>query len=127
MGTVGGVTGVTFFLTGQNGYTAAGMQLVGNSVSNLSPPTSGTYQGILFYQDRSVTYATVNTLGNSATLNATGTFYFPSTALALTGNVQTGTIALVVNTLSIVGSSTFTKDATGTMTGLHTPIPGLIQ
>ena len=127
MGTVNGVTGVTFFLTGQHGYTAAGMQLVGDSTSNLSAPTSGTYEGILFYQDRSVTYAAANTLGNSASLTATGTFYFPTTALALTGNVTTGTIGVVANTLSIVGSSTFTKDATGAVTGLHAINPGLIQ
>jgi hypothetical protein len=125
----GGVpAGVTFFLTGQNGYTMAGMQLVGNSVSNLTATASGTYQGILFYQDRgSAAYATANDLSNSATLTATGTFYFPSTALALTGNVTTGTIGIVANTLSIVGSSTFNKDVSGTMTGLHTTIPVLIQ
>ncbi len=119
--------GVTFFLTGQHGYTAAGMQLVGDSVTNLTAQTSGTYQGILFYQDRSVTYATANTLGNSATMTATGSFYFPTTALALTGDVTTGTIGIVANTLSIVGSSTFNKDTTGTLTGLKTVASGLIQ
>jgi hypothetical protein len=124
-----GVTGVTIFLTGQNGFTAAGMQLVGNSVTNLSAPTSGTYQGVLFYQDRSVTYAgaTANDLSNSATLNATGSLYFPTTALALTGDVATAKIALIVNTLSIVGSSTFDQDSSGTFTGLATESAGLIQ
>ena len=124
-----GVTGVTFFLTGQHGYTAAGMQMVGNSISNLSAPTSGTYQGVLFYQDRSSsgTYAATNTLGNSATLTATGSFYFPTSALALTGNVTTGKIALIVNTLTIVGSSTFNEDTAGTFTGLATNSSGLIQ
>ena len=124
----GVAAGVTFFLTGQNGYTMAGMQLVGNSISNLTASATGTYQGILFYQDRgSAAYALANDLSNSATLTASGTFYFPNTALDLTGNVTTGTIGIVANTLEIVGSSTFNKDVTGTLTGLHTVVPGLIQ
>jgi hypothetical protein len=125
-GTING-TGVTIYLTGQHGFTAAGMQLLGNSVSNLSAPSSGTYQGILFYQDRSASYATANFLSNSATLNATGTLYFKTTALNMTGNVHTGKLAIVASTLSIVGSSTFQQDTTGTYTGLATTTPGIIQ
>ncbi len=125
-GTVNG-TGVTFFLTGQNGYTAAGMTLSGASQTNLSAPTSGTYQGVLFYQDRSVTYAAGNNQGGSAGLNATGTFYFPTTSLTLSGAVSESKIALIVSTLTINGSSAFQEDSSGTYTGLVAKTPALIQ
>lgn len=119
--------GVTIFLTGQGGQTPAGMQIGGNSVVTLSAPTSGTYMGILFYQDRSVTYATANLLANSATLNATGSLYFPTTRLNLTGNVQTGKVALVVKDLTVANSCTFDQDLTGTSTGLATTHSSMIQ
>ncbi len=126
-GLVTATGGVTIFLTGQNGYTAGGMQLLGNSVTTLSAPSSGPYQGILFYQDRSVTYAGGNSYANSATLNATGSLYFKTTSLTLSGNVAGSKTALVVSTLNVAGSSTFNQDSTGTFTGLASRSPGLIQ
>jgi len=120
-------TGVTFFLTGQHGYMAAGMNLDGSSHTNVTAPSSGTYQGVLFYQDRSVTYAAGNAQTNSAYLNATGTFYFPTTSLSLAGYVTENKIALIVNTLSITGASEYDNDTTGTYTGLTTKNSGLIE
>ncbi len=120
-------TGVTFFLTGQHGHTAAGMQLQGNSFNNFSAPSSGTYQGVLFYQDRSITYAAGNAQGNSAHLDSTGTLYFPSTSLSLAGDVTEAKLAIIAYTLTITGSSTYDQDATGTFTGLATKAPSLVQ
>jgi N-acetylglucosamine kinase-like BadF-type ATPase len=60
-------------------------------------------------------------------LTATGTLYFKTTGLALTGNVSSGKMAIVADTLSIVGSSTFQQDLTGAYTGLATSNPGIIQ
>jgi len=125
----GVITGsnVTIFLTGQNGQTPKPMSLIGDSVTTLTAPTAGTYQGILFYQDRNTTYGSVNTLGNSATLTATGSFYFPTTTLSLSGAVGTGTVAVVAKDFTLGGSATFTQDPTGTLTGLAGRNPGLIQ
>src|SRR5262249_46012810 len=46
------VTGahVTFFITGQYGHTIGAVQCTGATVVNLSAPTSGTYEGMLFVQ-----------------------------------------------------------------------------
>jgi len=127
-GTVTG-SGVTIFLTGQNGYVAAGMQLSGSAVTTLSAPTSGPYQGILFYQDPGATYGAGNAQSASAVLNATGTFYFPTTSLTLSGNVSASKIAIIAWTLTIAGSSTFNEDTSGAFTGtaLQTQTPGLIE
>jgi len=120
-------TGVTIYLTGQHGYTAAGMQLEGGSTTNLTAPSSGSYMGILFYQDRSATYATANDLGNGSTLNATGTLYFKTTALTLEGGTSSSKWAIVANTLSVTNGSTYQQDTTGTYTGLASTSPRLIQ
>jgi hypothetical protein len=120
-------SGVTIYLTGQYGQTNAPMQLIGNSVTDLSAPNSGTYQGVLFYQDRSAAYAGQNTIGNSATLSSTGTFYFPTTGLTMSGAVGASKIGLVVKDLTLSGSATFNQDLTGTYTGLASRNPGLIQ
>jgi hypothetical protein len=121
-------TGVTFFNTGQSGYTAGPITSTGAAVVNLSAPTSGTYEGILFYQDRAITYAAVNSFANSASGTMTGTFYFPTTAVAYTGNVGAAIYdAFIASTLSITGSSSFKNDTTGTYTGLTKPAASLIE
>ncbi len=118
---------VTIFLTGNSTWPAAGMQLSGNSTTTLSAPSSGTYQGVLFYQDRNVTYTTGNAQGGSAHLNATGSFYFPTTAVSLSGAVAASKIAMICSTLSITGSASFTQDTTGAFTGLASRGVGLFQ
>jgi hypothetical protein len=120
--------GVTFFNTGKNGNVAAPVLITGNPTVNLSAPTSGTYQGIAFFQDRTVYYSTSNAIANSSTVNITGTYYFASTAMSLTGNVSTPVYsAFVVDTLTISGSSQLKNDTVGTYTGLLRPTASIIQ
>jgi hypothetical protein len=121
-------TGVTFFNTGKFTYIAAPVLITGNPTVTISAPTSGTYKGISFFQDRTVTYGTSNAIANSSTVNITGTYYFPTTAMALTGNVSTPVYsAFVVGTLNITGSSQLKNDSTGTYTGLSKTVSTLIQ
>jgi hypothetical protein len=79
-------------------------------------------------QDPNVT--TGASFGNSATLNTTGTFYFPSASVLLSG-AQSSAVneAFVVSSLSITGSASLLQDstATGTATGLASHMAGLIQ
>ena len=68
----GNITGsdVMFFITGQYGHTASAVQLTGSGNVSLTPNNSGAYEGILIYQDRSVTYASSNNVtmsGNAST------------------------------------------------------------
>jgi hypothetical protein len=98
-GTVLGGAGVTFYLVG------LGSVNIGNGANlNFSAPTSGTYDGILFYQDRTDILPAVVEGGSSSTLQ--GILYFPSAAL-LIGNGSTSTVStpIIASSIAMVGGS----------------------
>lgn len=112
-------SGVTFFNTGQSGYTAAPIVSSNNTVLTLSAPTTGTYEGMLFIQDRNLTYPGANSFANGSSSVMTGTLYFPSTSLAYSGASSTGSyMAVVAKTVTFSGNSSLKNDPTGTYTGL---------
>jgi len=127
-GNLGGAN-VMFFITGQNTYTAGPLNVAGSGNLTFSAPSSGSYEGILFYQDRNITppYATANSYSGSG--NVTGSFYFPTTSLSYSGSGNASYTALVANTISLSGSGNFTfkKDTNGQYTGLVRTTPSLIQ
>ncbi len=95
------------------------MTASGASTVTLSAPTTGTYDGVLFYQDRSLTPATGASFGNSANVSLTGTLYFPTTGVTFSGATATNsTMAIVADKLSISGSASIKYDPTGQKTGL---------
>ena len=101
-------SGVTFYNTsGSGGY--APISLGGTGTVNLSAPTSGSYKGILFFQDPSV--ASSQTNGSSIVGNASSTFdgilYFPTTSLSYVGNSSSnGYTFLIADTISLGGNAT---------------------
>lgn len=101
-GTLLGGNGVTFYLVG-NGQ----VNIVNGATLNFSAPSSGAYDGILFYQDRSDTNAAYIEGGSSSTLN--GVLYFPTAALNI-GNGTTTTVytPVVANSLTVQGGSNIT-------------------
>jgi len=93
-------TGVTFYITGSASVTVNGS----NGVT-LTAPTSGTYAGILFFQDRTDSASvTINGSNQSA---FTGSLYFPDAQLTYNGSgPATAYTILVANTIVFNGSST---------------------
>jgi hypothetical protein len=94
-------TGVTFYLTGNASYT-----FNGGSALTFIAPTTGTYAGVLVFQDPSDTSAgTIN--GNNASV-IQGAVYMPKAPLTVNG---TGTTAaytiLVVDKVTFNGNSSF--------------------
>lgn len=81
-------TGVFIFLTNANHPAAGGscgtLKLSGNNASVLSAPTSGTYSGMLIYQDSGCTGDL--TVGGNGSITATGTIYAPSATVKGNGN-----------------------------------------
>jgi hypothetical protein len=58
----------------------------GKPVEVIRAPTSGTYSGIVMYQDRSNTSAI--SIANGTTTNITGTFYAAGAAISFAGGAQ---------------------------------------
>jgi len=92
--------GVTFYLP-----SGASVSISGGGTLNLTAPTSGTYDGFLFYEDRSNTNAATIAGGAGSTLQ--GILYFPKAGLTLTGGSSSQVYASV-----IAGSLTFTGGST---------------
>ena len=121
-------TDLTFFNTGQYGYTIGSVNLSGSSTVNFTAPSSGTYQGMLFLQDRNLSYSSGNNINGSSSSVLTGTLYFPTTTVTYSGSSTTGSYtAMIAKNIIIAGSADLKNDPTGTYTGLATTVRGLIQ
>jgi hypothetical protein len=95
-GTVSG-TGVTFYTTGAT-------LVSGTRALAVSAPTSGTYNGLLFFQSRS-DYREMSFSGSDGS-DVQGIIYAPKAALAYSGSRRgTFKIALVVDSVSISGTA----------------------
>jgi len=95
-------TGVTVYLAPPNGS----LSLTGSGSLTISAPTTGAYNGILFYEDRTDT--NIMKVTGSGSSNLQGIFYAPNAALNLTGSSGTAINAdLVVHALSMTGSGNF--------------------
>jgi len=72
----------------------------GGATVALTAPSSGDYQGILFFQDRADTTAATLVGGTDQAMN--GALYFPAAALSYTGGSSTVATAttIVAKTLS---------------------------
>jgi hypothetical protein len=102
--------------------------MTGNTTVNLSAPHSGAYEGMLFLQDRTLTYSGTNSFANSSSSVLQGTLYFPTTSVSYSGASTTGTYtAMIGKKVSFTGSASFKNDPSGYYTGLGTTIRGVIQ
>lgn len=103
-------TGVTFYDTSATGYSYAPIDLTGNETANLSAPTSGPLEGMLFFQDRSIASGSPGStvIGNSSS-SFDGVVYFPTTALSYFGNSSgSGYTFLIADTITISGNTSMT-------------------
>jgi Putative Flp pilus-assembly TadE/G-like len=125
-GTVNATGGVFIYNTATSGHTAGSVSIQGSATVNLVAPNSGPYQGIAFFQDRSLQNAA--TIANSGSGNITGTYYFPDAPFSFTGNTQSAvTAAFIASTVTVSGSSSLTNDTTGKLTGLAKTTVGVMQ
>jgi len=87
-------------VSGSDGGTYGSITLSGNGSYNLSPPTTGTYAGIVIFQARDNTKA-LTLSGNASGM--TGTIYAPAAQLAESGNAQLNA-AVIVDTMTVSGN-----------------------
>ncbi len=101
-------TEVTFYNTYDGSNSYGGISLSGSAQINLSAPTSGTYEAILFYQDPTVpsSGASSSITGNSSS-TFDGAIYFKTTPLSYGGNSSSSGYTLILGrTVTISGHST---------------------
>lgn len=101
--------GVTFYITGTS-TSFKGVTIAGGSNSELIAPTSGTYNGVLFYQDRSIADSSSSddsTIAGGSGTAVEGTLYFPTTNLTYSGNsADSAYTILVADTVKIANTTT---------------------
>ncbi len=96
-------TGVMFFLTGDENNPR--FNINSGSHINFSAPTSGTYAGMVFYQDRDVESADFSILNSDSSSIIEGVIYLPTTGLHLNshGNISAASpwTILITHTLEV--------------------------
>jgi hypothetical protein len=107
--------GVLIYLTG-----GATVNIANGSSVTLSAQTSGPYQGVLFYQDRTIASPGASTFAGGATMSLTGSLYLPHATLNVNnGSGTSGTaMAIVTDMVNFQGGAHMLADAGGTKTGL---------
>ena len=106
--------GVTIILTSStastSGSSVATLNLGAGSTLNLTATTSGTYGGILFYQDRRAS-GYVNGAGGNSSSTFQGAFYFPSEELDFNGTagINTNCVQIVASTIQFIGNASITN------------------
>lgn len=115
------VTGseVTIFLNSQLQSGYAQLDLTGSGNLTLSPPTSGTYKGITFFQSRNAPAGT-NKITGSAGANITGAIYLPNQSLSFRGSSSSNApcTMLVVNKVAFQGSTNINCTSPGVLDGI---------
>jgi hypothetical protein len=96
------ITGNGVFIYNTGG---GGISLSGTGAISLNPMSSGTYAGITLFQDRSDSAGA--TMSGGSNINNTGTFYFPSATLALSGSSGTSVVGaqIIAKSLTFSGTS----------------------
>jgi hypothetical protein len=122
--------GVTFILTSSTASTnpssVATLTVNGGATINLTAPGSGTYSGVLFYQDRLAASGTINKMNGNASSLIQGSLYFPSQTLQFNGTsgMNTNCLQLVAKDITFIGNTSISNvcpsnAGTPTITGVH--------
>jgi len=102
----------TFGTVGGTTYSFGGINIVANSSANMKAMTSGTYAGVLYFEDRNAPASTDTFSGGSAS-TYTGTLYALKSEIDLFGNPNLSSAAytiIVANKINLTGSSQLNDD-----------------
>lgn len=111
-------TGVTIYNTFDSTHTYGGINISANSNITLKAPNSGTYAGILFFEDRNAP-PTADTYGGGSTAVYQGVIYALNAAITMFGNSSANTkyTLLVADTISLSGTTALNNDYSQLPTG----------
>ena len=104
-------TGVTFILTSSTAATnpssIGSLSMNGGATVHLSATTTGTYAGLLFYQDRRAAAGGANTVNGNSSSTLRGAFYFKSQDLSFSGDsgMTTDCVQMVSRRVTFTGNN----------------------
>jgi hypothetical protein len=108
-GAVVNCSGCTIVLSNSNSTSNSigSITLNGNATLNMTAPDTGTYKGILFYQDRRATSDNTVTVNGDSNSVFRGAFYFPKADLTFNGNagMNTNCMQIVAKDVAFSGNS----------------------
>ena len=104
-------TGVTIILTG-DGTNIGQVDMNGGANIQMSAPTSGPYQGVLFYKDRDSPSSNNDVFNGGASGHFLGAIYMPSQSITLSGNSSftTDCLQLVARKIEMTGNTSITNN-----------------
>ncbi len=108
-------SGVTIIMTSSSGSDYGTVDINGGAVVDLSAPSSGTYAGILFFQDRDAPTTGSHSFLGGSTTEFKGALYFPKTKTIFSGGNSSdgGCMQIVARTVEFRGNSDIDADCTG--------------
>ena len=112
-GSNGTGSGITFYNTGNSTYSYKPIVISGTSTTTMSAPTSGSLTGILFFQDRSISSSSQNTVSGGSSTKFEGALYFSTTPLVYSGGssaTHANYTIIVANTINFSGGSYLNND-----------------
>jgi hypothetical protein len=108
-------TGVTIILTSKNAVSdpssIATADMNGGAQINLSAPTTGTYAGVIFYQDRRAPDGSSNTVNGNTDSFYQGAIYFPKQQVKFNGTagMSTDCLQIVSRRVVFLGNSSISN------------------
>lgn len=109
--------GVFIYNTHGPGRAYGNVDISGGGDLQLRAPTSGPYEGVLFFEDRTAPRQNHRISGNSTSV-VEGSLYFPQGTLQFTGNSSlTKFTIMVAQKISFTGNASVSSDYSGLSTG----------
>jgi hypothetical protein len=118
-------TGVMFYDTYAAGYPYGPVTFNNGTTETLTAPTTGTYAGILFFQDPTVVGGAASSFAGGTSANLTGTLYFPTTALSFSNGASAAYTIIVADSVSFTGGVTLNNNYSS-LPGGTSPIKGSV-
>jgi len=116
--------GVMFYNTYGGGYSYQPIALNNGTTETLTAPITGTYAGILMFQDPTVVGGGASSFAGGTSANLTGALYFPTTALSFSNGASAAYTIIVAKSVNFTGGVTINNNYSSLPGG--SPIKGSV-
>ena len=116
-------SGVMFYNTYASGYAYGPINFANGTTETFTAPTTGTYAGMLFFQDPTVVGGAASSFAGGTSANLAGTLYFPTTALSFSNGASAAYTIIVADSVSFTGGVTLNNNYSS-LPGGTSPIKG---